>query len=69
MDSSVVSRLLDLSKKADKKAAVAAIQALGEGGPTSQEVIERLLELSRRSDEEIMVASISALGRIYRRRR
>jgi len=69
MDSVVVNRLLELTKKSDSKIAVAAIHALGEGGPITQEVIDRLVEISKKSDAELQLAGISALGRIFRRRK
>lgn len=62
----VRTKLLELSKSADKDIKLTAIDAIGEGGYADSEFIERLLDLTRSADKDLKVAAIKALGRIHR---
>jgi hypothetical protein len=53
MQSSVLNRLLELTKTSDNRVAIAAIHALGEGGPVSQDVVDRLMDISKKYDMEL----------------
>jgi hypothetical protein len=68
MQQAVVNRLLLLTNDLVKDVKIAAIQALGEGAPATQEVEARLMVLTNDLVKDVKVAAINALGRIYRKR-
>lgn len=67
MPQNIITLLIGLVGTGGSSTRIAAITALGEGAPVTQEVIACLENAANHGGADTRVAAISALGRLFRR--
>lgn len=66
MPESIINLLIGLVGTGGSSTRIAALTALGEGAPATQEVIACLENAARRGGVDTRTAAIAALGRLFR---